>query len=409
MIVQPKLTVCVPSRNRQRYFQETIRSLLVSMRTDVEYIFADNSDDPVPMQDFIQDIIGDPRVTFIPPADKVLSMVDNWERCMEKATGEFVCFIGDDDYVDVDVVDLINRTQAQESVVDVFVWSRLTYNWPLARPKPGNVRVPLGTSVHKIPRYDIYRTFFSWAQHSSSTPNCPFAIYHSAVSKRSMDKVKQKFGGRYFEHPVVDFENSCKLLVTAEHFFYSERSFSVMGACPESNSASIWTIEKIKESHQRFMTELGRNMDNDDYMKDFPFPSVLGLAACIAQCQHWFRTTYGYKEIEGWEKNFADACAHNCGMMHDREAYEIVVSGYEEAFRQWKGGKFMADFKPKYIERNPDVKIYFGIEGGSLYMDEAIAGARTPADIYSIVNQVLVPAQELKLEFINPNAVSRYA
>ena len=49
MFPQPKLTVCVPSRNRQRYFQETIRSLLANMRTDVQFVFADNSDDPAIM------------------------------------------------------------------------------------------------------------------------------------------------------------------------------------------------------------------------------------------------------------------------------------------------------------------------------------------------------------------------
>lgn len=409
MIVQPKLTVCVPSRNRQRYFQETIRSLLVSMRTDVEYIFSDNSDDPAPMQDFIKGVIGDPRVTFIPPADKVLSMVDNWERCMEKATGEFVCFIGDDDYIDVDVVDLINRTQAQESVVDVFVWSRLTYNWPNNRPKASNVCVPLGASVHKIPRDHIYQTFFSWAQHSSSTPACPFAIYHGAVSKRSMDRIKSKFGGRYFEHPTVDFENSCKLLVTAEHFFYSERPFSVMGACPESNSANIWTIEKMRGVHERFMSDLGRNMDEDDYMRDFPFPLSLGLASCIAQCQHWFRRSYGYAEVEGWEKNFAAACGQNCGMLHDRESFDAFVEGYTMAFEQWQGGKYLEYFKPEYVERELVQNVYFGVNDGSLFIDENIADAKTPSEIYWIANQAVILPNEMTLEFSKKNTISRYA
>lgn len=397
MIVQPKLTVCVPSRNRQRYFQETIRSLLANMRMDVEYIFADNSDDPAPMRDFIKDVIDDPRVTFIPPAGKVLSMVDNWERCMEKATGEFVCFIGDDDYIDVNVIDLINRTQAQESAVDVFVWSRLTYNWPNNRPNHCNVCVPLGTYVVKFPRQWLAQEFFGWQQHKA-TPNCPFAIYHGAISLKAMKRIKQKFGGRFFEHPTVDFENISKLLVTADSFFYCERPFSVLGSCPESNSARIKDIEKLKEQHAQFMKEVGRNIDDDPYMRDFPFPSRLGIAAAVGQVQQWFFTTYGYGREPGWERNFAEACGVNCGMATDRASYEMQVEGYEKALSNWQGGKYLQYFKPVFVEP-AGANFYTGVNDKYLYIDEDIAGVQTPAEIYAIANQATVPVADLELVF----------
>lgn len=62
MFAQPKLTICVPSRNRQPYFQEAIRSQLMNLRSDIEYVFADNSDDASVTNDFMVDLIGDPRV-----------------------------------------------------------------------------------------------------------------------------------------------------------------------------------------------------------------------------------------------------------------------------------------------------------------------------------------------------------
>ncbi len=46
MAAEPVLSICVPSRNRQLYFRQTIDALLDSGRTDVEFVFADNSDDP---------------------------------------------------------------------------------------------------------------------------------------------------------------------------------------------------------------------------------------------------------------------------------------------------------------------------------------------------------------------------
>ncbi len=78
---QPVLSICVPSRNRQVYFRQTVSALLASNRADVEFVFTDNSDDPDTMRDFMRQFSGEwPCVVFIPAGDRVFSMVDNWER-----------------------------------------------------------------------------------------------------------------------------------------------------------------------------------------------------------------------------------------------------------------------------------------------------------------------------------------
>lgn len=397
MFAQPKLTICVPSRNRQRYFQETIRSQLMNLRTDVEYVFADNSDDASIMNGFMEDLLADPRVKYLPSVDRVLSMVENWDRCVEAATGEFICMIGDDDYVDAEIVDLITRTQAVHSCVDVLVWNRLTYNWPDNREKRCGISVSLKTGVHKIPRAALYREFFSWKS-DNATPNMAFGFYHGAVSKQVMNKLKARFGGKYCEYPTVDFENVCKVLVTAEHFFLSERPFSVLGACAESNSAKITQFGDAKERHALFMRESGRNIDDDPHMRGFPFPSVLGLAACIAQTQHWFLTTYGYKPIAGWEVNFAKACGISCSMMGDRLSYEAVAEGYRTVFSWWKGGKYLPDFNLGNCAPANNIQLFTGVADDTLLIDEEIADVQTPAELYSLVEQLIAPLHELTVK-----------
>ncbi len=140
MTATPTLTICVPSRNRQYTFKETIRSLVISPRLDIQFVFADNSDDPSIMDAFMKDILGDPRVTYLRSAERVYPMNENWERCIDAATGDFICVIGDDDYVDPDVADVLADLCANEKDVDVFVWNRLAYNWPdnrdIARRSP---------------------------------------------------------------------------------------------------------------------------------------------------------------------------------------------------------------------------------------------------------------------------------
>ena len=74
----PLLSICVPSRNRQNYFKKTIEALVASMIDDVEFVFADNSDDPTIMDGFVADILRkDRRVVYLPSEKTVLSMVDN--------------------------------------------------------------------------------------------------------------------------------------------------------------------------------------------------------------------------------------------------------------------------------------------------------------------------------------------
>lgn len=393
MFAQPKLTICVPSRNRQRYFQETIRSLLMNLRTDIECVFADNSDDPSIMNSFMEDVVADPRVKYLPSGDRVFSMVDNWERCLEVATGEFICVIGDDDYVDPDVVDLIEKIQADVPAVEAIAWSRLTYDWPDFRPHKCAVAVPMGTHYIQVPRDVIYRDFFHWS-HAGAMPNCLFSVYHGAVSRKVMEKIRTKFNGRYFEHPVVDFENTCKLLVTATKFVHVERPFSIMGVCAASNSGRVHTASLMAEMHAQFMSEIGRNIDNDAYMKEFPFPVFLGNTAAIGMCQQWFKYTYGYKAPTGWQENFARACGLSCSSNGGKDNFDLVVAGYRAAVEAWDGGAYLPAFQPRYGTR-ADV-LYFGMVDKTLYLDEDIAGVRTPGELFQIVKQIIVPLEQIE-------------
>ncbi|WP_426123918.1 glycosyltransferase [Pararhizobium sp. PWRC1-1] len=398
MFAQPKLTICVPSRNRQPYFQETIRSLLANMRMDVEYIFADNSDDASIMNDFMKDVLADPRVKYLPSVGRVLPMVENWDRCVEATTGEFVCMIGDDDYVDVDVADLIRRCQAEQSTLDVLIWNRLTFNWPCNRPQHCNIAAHLDTGVYRISRALAYQEFFGW-RGGKASPNMAFGFYHGAVSMRVMNKIKAKFGGKYCEYPVVDFENICKVLVTAEQMVYSGRSFSVLGSCAKSNSAKIKTTDKLKEQLAAFMIETQRNIDEDAHMKDFPFRSTLGLTAVIAQTQHWFLAQYGYSPMTGWEANFAEACGNSCSIMSTQEDRDRAVEGFRQAFANWKGGKYLKHFQPADFPDAAGGHFFTGVSDNQLYIDEEIGGVQTPAELYDFVDQMLAPQQDLTLNF----------
>lgn len=396
MFPRPKLTVCVPSRNRQRTFKETIRALLQRPRVDVQFVFADNSDDPTIMDDFMVDRLADPRVVYLPSAPQTLSMVDNWERSIEAAQGEFLCMIGDDDYIDVGVIDMINRVQALDPQLDVLGWNRMNYNWPDMPRPPGNVVTSLETSVRKIPREVLYTEFFGWRALPDS-PRVPIGFYHGAVSKALMDSFKERFG-RYCGNPVVDFDNVCKVVSSAKALYFCGRPFSVMGACAESNSAAAYNTDIYKQSHKRFMTEVGRNTDEDDYLKDTPFRAELGLASCILTVQIWFTKTYGYAMVPGWEKGFTEACARNCEYMDTKESYDQTVRGYRRALRQWQGGKYIPFFKPEPFVDRYKARLKTGVMDGNLFLEERLPGISTPEEMYAFIEQIIAMPEDVTIE-----------
>ncbi len=146
------------------------------------------------------------------------------------------------------------------------------------------------------------------------------------------------------------------------------------------------------------MAELGRNMDEDPYMKDFPFGCILGVTAAVAQVQQWFCVTFGYTRPAGWERNFAEACGIDCGNAKSRYAFDLMVAGYRQALSQWKGGRFLKFFKPKYKEVRVG-SVFQGVDKTTLYVDEVIPTVVTPADLYHFVGQALVSPSEIATAF----------
>jgi len=123
--MQPFLSICVPSRNRQRYFKDLITALTQSARQDIEFVFSDNSDNPEIMNSFMRRFADDRRVVFIPSTGTTLPMMDNWERTIRATTGKWISFIGDDDYLDPDLVIALQKVLEIYPDLDAFDWGQL--------------------------------------------------------------------------------------------------------------------------------------------------------------------------------------------------------------------------------------------------------------------------------------------
>ena len=393
--MRPFLSICVPSRNRQRYFQDVITALTKTKRQDIQFVFSDNSDDPELMNSFMMRFADDPRVVFLPSTGTTLAMMDNWERTIRATTGEWISFIGDDDYIDPDLVLVLKKVIEAFPDLDAFDWSQLYYNWPGVSSIQANNFIELESKCFEVPQPLLYRRAFRW-EAAIVVPISGFSVYHGAIKRDLADRIRDTFGGRYFEHPTPDFDFGFKAVLLGKRFVWSQRPLSVLGCCAESNTAGIYSYEGTLKAVERFEREMGRDLNADSYLSDFPFHSALGVPVVILQVQHWLKKQYGISE-EGWEQTFVECCGTYCEIYTEKNAFDLITEGYRKAFKNWHDGKFATCFNPVFRKHEgANSQRTGGKYMGRLYFNAKLFHAATAAEHYKFVVSLLGEAPDLE-------------
>lgn len=396
-MAEPVLSICVPSRNRQIYFQETIRALVASPRGDVEFVLADNSDDPSIMDGFIAALPCDSRIRYLPSPASTLAMMDNWERAVNAATGRWVTAIGDDDYLDPQLVDFILNLERTDPAADALAWNGVTYIWPEEGSPVRQVSASLSTEVKRMPKPLLMRKAFMW-EGAAMVPLCGYSIYHGAHSRRLIDRMRALSGGRYFEFPVIDYENAFKAILLGERFYHVARPFSVLGVCPLSNSKASGSLEAQDRVQANFNKELGWNLDDDPLLADIPFRPSQGITGCVFAVQHWLSRKYGIPH-SGYEANLVKAMEANCQLYRDRTSFDITASRYRQALGLWRDGRYAADFNPQFIERSGTGRkpaIFAGVtDRNMLFFPDNAGGVTTPGELFALLEAALVRPSDL--------------
>jgi hypothetical protein len=383
-----RLTICIPTRNRQRYAMDAVRHMLASKRDDFEILIGDNSDDAAPLAGFVAEI-NDSRLRLLAPEEKPLAMQDNWERMPQHARGEWISIIGDDDYLDPDLCEVLRLTTQRVPNADALTWGRSYFVWPEARSHREITRIPTGSHLMHMEKKDLMRKMFFW-EDAKDRPACPFGIYHGALKKDLLERIRSAFSNRYFEHPNADYDSICKTVMMADMCIYWERPLSVFGACAASNTAGL---RDTAVGLERIRTVRAEN-ESQLEAADFPFPIELGITSSVAHAVEWFKQRYGI-ELNGWEEGFIKACAGDCESQTDRALFEEKKAGYAAAIRQWRGAQALKLFNPTFKHR-PDVPKFMGHAEAHLNFDMGIGNAQTAAEFYNLLNGMLFPVRLLE-------------
>lgn len=197
----PILSIVIPTRNRANYALASIKSILSISSSRLELVVQDSSDSNT-LKKLIDSNISDSRLRYNyskPPVNAVA----NFNKAVNLATGEYICFIGDDDGVNPEIMQAAIWAKANDldavrpNLVANYFWPDIQAHAGL-KEHAGKLFILNFTGEITFPVANIEaRKCIHNAGLNYLNTHLP-KIYHGIVKKKCLDEVK-KLTGEYFK------------------------------------------------------------------------------------------------------------------------------------------------------------------------------------------------------------------
>jgi glycosyltransferase involved in cell wall biosynthesis len=230
------LSIIIPTKNRQYTALFAIKSALSIKNDDWEVIVQDCSDTNI-LEEQIKNSFGnDDRINYS-HTDSKPSMTENWNLALLKATGEYVCGIGDDDAVVPEIYEIAKW--AKENNMDALVHSsQYMYSWPGCSNQVYNgtfqiTKNFLGTTCVKHDFKERVNQLCRFTQ-PMAFARLP-SIYHGLISKKLLSTVFNATG-KMLDSTALDIYSVVTLGKYIDSYVLVDFPFSIRGSSPKSNS-----------------------------------------------------------------------------------------------------------------------------------------------------------------------------
>jgi glycosyltransferase involved in cell wall biosynthesis len=170
----------------------------------LEIVVHDNSDDNE-LNDYVRSIPADKRLTYMHTTER-LDVIANFEKAAERATGEYITFIGDDDGVNPEIVEA--AIWANRHCLDSLLPSRpAQYRWPDFRSYLYGSKmageISIKTFSGKISFPDAEDSMRKCARTAGSVFGSLPKIYYGLVRLNCLKQVRE-IAGTFFPGPSPD-------------------------------------------------------------------------------------------------------------------------------------------------------------------------------------------------------------
>lgn len=182
------LSIVVPTKDRYPYLKRLIELVKSFDSDEVELVIQDNSDDNKEIVSFINSLQYEHLKYFYKKGQ--LSVSENADRAILNSTGEYVCFIGDDDGVIPEIIDVIKYLK--EKGAEAILANNPTYNWPDYFDDKSKSRIfysqPSGTVKVLNTKQELEKVVKGGFRGLGGMPK----VYHGIVKRSVLDKLYNK-------------------------------------------------------------------------------------------------------------------------------------------------------------------------------------------------------------------------
>lgn len=211
-MAQKLLSIVVPTKNRYFYLKYLIQLIDELHSNEIEMVIQDNSDDN---EEFLK-YLKEKNNSFI-RYDYVkgqIPMSENSDRAILNSTGEYICFLGDDDGFTKYLLEGVHWMK--EEGIEAVKPAEVTYSWPDA-PQGKSAEITYYPFTGKVRFVSAYTELLKVLQSGiQNRGNMPLA-YHAVVSRSVLDKV-YAIAGTFFPGNSPDISNAVSLSLVIKKF-----------------------------------------------------------------------------------------------------------------------------------------------------------------------------------------------
>jgi glycosyltransferase involved in cell wall biosynthesis len=288
------LSICIPTKNRQKYCKEAILSILENRQKYFELIIQDNSD-----EDTLKGVvkkINDRRLVYFYTND-ALSSIGNINLSVERASGKFICMIGDDDdvlphlFTMVEYMDKNNIDSICSNYTPSYIWPNKAINCS------GEVKIIKGRFTSPFKEINIQeklerlfkKGIIDYQQYLLPR------LYHGIISKEALDKIKINIGS-YFEGLSPDIYSTIALSSFIKSHKIINKPISIAGVCPIST-----TSQNNVGGHRGELSDIPHLKNRGGYIWDKLVPRFYSVETIWAESALTAARDF---EIKGTVENF---------------------------------------------------------------------------------------------------------
>lgn len=260
MLHRPFFSICVPTRNRADTLHYCLKSLIDQDFDNYEIIVSDNSDEDYATTKEVVSELASPKIKYF-RQNTVIGMTENYEFAVDKAIGEYIICIGDDDGIVKNSLTLLyhfikkHQCNVVKCPVVSYAWKGNIFypNSEMSYPKSNGIAIMNSMSVlQKVFSFEL--EYF----------NLPM-IYYGAINRSVIEKIKAIQGSVFANTTSIDMYSGMCIAYLEKEYYISDFPFCISGASAKSNG-NILTSKKKGKSEELANEFIKLSKVNDTYI-----------------------------------------------------------------------------------------------------------------------------------------------